>query len=156
MQPNVIYMQENWTVKALIAKLVVVLVVAIVGYNYFFGTAEEKESAKAIVGQVKSLTSSVATLLKSEKEKFDQGKYDEAMSKIKTALHSIHDKAVAMGDSGEKLLNKVESLEQQEDALEHRLHELGPEDSQRAMAIRDEILRLNTETEYLTQTLAGY
>ena len=53
--------------KGWIIKVVLLLVVGIIGYNYFFGSAEEKANAQQIVGQVQKLTHSVADLLKSEK-----------------------------------------------------------------------------------------
>ncbi|MFK8114987.1 MAG: hypothetical protein AB8B91_22485, partial [Rubripirellula sp.] len=67
-------------------KLVLVLVVGLLSYNYFFGTAEEKERSRQVVAQVGELTSSVVDLLKTEKQKYDAGKYDAAFSKIKTAI----------------------------------------------------------------------
>ena len=51
-----------------IVKLAFALAFVIVGYNYFWGSAEEKESSREIIGQVKSLTGSVVDLLKTEKE----------------------------------------------------------------------------------------
>ena len=139
--------------KGFIIKLVLVLVVGILGYNYFFGSAEEKANAQQIVGQVKSLTASVANLLKSEKEKYDEGKYDSAIGKVKSALGAIHQKVAGMGEQGKELLHKVESLEQQEANLETQLHELDPNDEDRAHLIRDRILELNRATERLTSDL---
>ena len=139
--------------KGFLFKLILVLVVGIIGYNYFYGTDEEKASARQIVGQVKKLTGSVADLLKSEKEKFDEGKYDAAIGKLKSALKTIHDKVAEMGSGQANLMHDVESLEQEEAALERELHELSPDDEQRAMKVRRQILDLNQRTETLINRL---
>ena len=136
--------------KGWIIKVVLLLVVGIIGYNYFFGSAEEKANAQQIVGQVQKLTHSVADLLKSEKEKFDEGKYDDAIAKIKSALNTMHEKIATFTSGGDaNLLRDVESLEQQELNLETRLHNLDPNDVEGAHAIRDQILELNRQTESL-------
>lgn len=139
--------------KGLIIKVVLLLVVGVIGYNYFFGTAEEKESAQRIVGQVKQLTQSVADLLKSEKEKFDEGKYDAAISQLKSALNTIHEKIATLASGQENLLRDVESLEQQELSLEQRLQGLSPNDVEGAHAIREQILDLNRQTQSLISNL---
>lgn len=139
--------------KKLIIKLVLVLVVGVLGYNYFYGTDEEKANAKQIVGQVKQLTGSVANLLKSEKDKYDQGKYDAAIAKLKSALKTMHDKVAEMGSGEEALLHDVEDLEQQEAELETQLETLDPRDAAAAQAIREKILILNQRTETLINRL---
>ena len=73
----------------LVAFLLVVLVVGIVAYNYFLGTEEEQENSRRIIDQVRGLGSSVVNLLYSEKEKFDQGKYDSALEKIGDAIELV-------------------------------------------------------------------
>ena len=65
-------------------KLLVILVVGILIYNLFLGTDEEKQGAKKIVGEVKDVGVAVKDLVKSEKEKFDKGKYDKAGESVKT------------------------------------------------------------------------
>ena len=59
-----------------ILKLALILVVGILIYNYFLGTDEEKQQSKEIFTEVRDLGKAAWGLLKSEKEKFDEGKYD--------------------------------------------------------------------------------
>lgn len=149
--------------------LAIFVAVLVVGYNYFWGTPEEQQNAKEIVGQVKNLTSSVTKLLVSEKDKFDEGKYDTALSKMKDAVSVLKQKAMAMGDDGKKMLDSVNKLEQKEQDIEQQLKEINSEDKTpggsaapgdaaadrqaRAESLRQQILELNQDAEELSQRL---
>ena len=63
-------------------KLLFILIVGVLIYNYFLGTPEEKENAKNIFSEVKDVAVGVKQLIKSEREKFDKGKYDDAVDKM--------------------------------------------------------------------------
>ena len=67
-----------------ILRLAAILVVGILFYNYFLGTPTEKEQSKKVFSKVKDLGRDAWDLLKTEKEKLDEGKYDEALDKITT------------------------------------------------------------------------
>jgi len=146
----------------LVLKIVVALAVLIVGYNYFWGSAEEKENSKRIVGQVTELGKSVVNLLKSEKEQFDKGKYDQALAKLKSALNIEHERAAELGDDGQMCLEKCKHLEEAEHELEEKLKLVDSDDDQSASdreaaiaAIRDQILQLTSETEDLAREIDG-
>lgn len=108
--------------------LVVVLAVGLVTYNYFYGNEEEQAQSRGIVGQVRGLASSVTSLLQSEKEKYDQGKYDDAISKMKKSLVILREKAESLGSNGAVLLNEIDDLQQQEASLEAELESLQIQD----------------------------
>ena len=161
--------------------LAIVLAIGLTGYNYFWGTEEEKANSQAIVGQVASLTKSVTSLLSSEKEKYSAGKYDDAIDKMSTTFSTLKQKAQALGKSGSSMLAKVEALQQEEQALADELHALDREantesggnmkmgapssDGQysssggsvgyadRAEEIRQRLLELNHEAELLNDQL---
>ncbi len=82
-------------IKGLI-RLGIFLVLALLGYNYFYGTVEEKAQSKEIVHDAtqlgKKLFSKVGKLLKSEKAKFDDGKFDEAIGNVRNAIGDLKDK----------------------------------------------------------------
>ena len=107
-----------------IFKLGIFLVVALLGYNYFYGTAEEKEQSKEIVHDAaqlgKKLFSKVGTLLKSEKAKFDEGKFDEAIGNVR----------VALGDLKDKVVNEKPELKDELKDLETKRKELADEIAQ--------------------------
>lgn len=148
--------------------LAILLAIFIVGYNYFWGTPEEQQSSKEILGQVKVLTTSVTNLLISEKEKFDKGKYDAALAKMKDTVSLLKEKALAMGDAGQHALTTVAELEEKEQNLRKELEELHTDTAEpsapvqnaeaadrqaRTEALRQQILDLNQEAEQLSQRL---
>ena len=97
-----------------IVPLVLLLATFLVGYNYFFGTKEEQESSREIIEQVKKLSSSVVKLLGSEKEKYQAGKYDGALEKVKSTFAVLKEKATQLGAKGQQIVNSIEEMEQEE------------------------------------------
>lgn len=148
--------------------LIVVVACLLVGYNYFWGTPEEKESAKKIIGEFTNLSNSVKDLLVSEKDKFDEGKYDSAMSKLKEAVAVLKEKATSMGSEGQQALDSVNELEQRKDTLAEELASLKTPDApattgnssddqkSRAESLRQQILDLNKDAEQLSQNLKWF
>lgn len=134
-------------------RIVLMLVVGILVYNYFFGSADEKAQSKEVFTTVKDLGKATWDLLKSEKEKFDEGKYDEAVDKIGDLLSSIKDKAEAVNDSG--LLDQITQLEERQERLEDQAKERpdsysSDEEAQKAERnIKTELRSLIDDTEQL-------
>jgi hypothetical protein len=102
-----------------ILKLGLLLVAGILIYNYFLGTPEEKEQSKVIFREVKDLGKSAVDLLKSEKAKYEDGKYDGALDKIGNVFESLRNKAEDIQDS--QMLDKLAELEERRLALEKHL-----------------------------------
>lgn len=98
---------------------VIILVFALVGYNYFFGNAEEKENAKEIVNEVKDLGKASWDLLKSEKEKAEAGKYDEAADKFKDIFERL--KGIATDENNREYIDRLADLERKRQELERKL-----------------------------------
>jgi len=132
-------------------KVGLLLVVGIVGYNYFFGTEAEKESSRVIIGKVRDLGKTVGTLLKNEKEKFDKGKYDDALEKIEGIYVDLKDRA----KDNSELLDKIRDLEVKRDDLERRvdLTEKGAEDTAETNEIKKEMDDLVKRTEAVAKEL---
>ncbi len=103
-------------------KLLIVLVVGILIYNYFFGTPEEKNTSKEIFSEVRDLGKATWNLLRSEKQKFDEGKYDEAIDKVGGLLGSLRSKAKQ--SRNEEALREIEDLERRRLELERQLLEM--------------------------------
>lgn len=101
-------------------KLGLFLVAGILVYNYFFGTAEEKAQSKQIFTEIKDVTKSAVGLLKSEKKKFDEGKYDDAVDKIGGLIDNLKGKAEKLEDNRE-LLDQIADLQSQQRSLETKL-----------------------------------
>lgn len=136
-------------------KLGLILVVGILIYNYFLGTPEEKETSKTIFREVKELGQATWSLLRSEKEKFDEGKYDEAIDKVGSLYNRLRGHAETIRDAD--LINRVEELDQRREAIRRQLETAEKSNGNLSAAERDALRRdwseLMTETEDLMQDL---
>jgi flagellar motility protein MotE (MotC chaperone) len=135
-------------------KLLFMLVLGVLVYNYFLGTPEEKEASKAIFREVKELAVGVKDLVKSEKEKFDAGKYDEAVDKIGGLLSKLKRKAK---DIDEKYIDQIQSLEKRKKELKDAISEFNHEDGRLDTSEKDsmvsELDRLLKDSERLMQDM---
>ncbi len=108
-----------------VIKIGVLLVVGIVAYNYFLGTPEEKakaqktiskakEAGKVIGGALIDLGKDGVALLKEEREKFREGKYDKAVEEVGGLISKIKDQVEGVGG---EMLDRVNDLEKQRDSI---------------------------------------
>ncbi|MCB0567749.1 MAG: hypothetical protein KDD01_25555 [Phaeodactylibacter sp.] len=107
-------------------KLAIFLVAGILVYNYFFGTPEEKAQSKEVFSDIKDLTKSAVGLLKSEKQKFNDGKYDDAVDKIGGLIDNLKGKAEQL-ENNRELLDQIADLQQKKNSLETKLGSPGVE-----------------------------
>ena len=137
--------------------LTILLTVGLVGYNYFWGTAEEKKKSQEIVGKFKDLGSEVVGLLKSEHKKYDEGKFDDALAKISERINFLKDKTSKATDGGKQMLDQLQSLDEQKKTLESQLAGLkdagdsGKPESMKAVGA--EIEALATQTQKLSSSI---
>ncbi|MBL7829206.1 MAG: hypothetical protein JNJ57_21405 [Saprospiraceae bacterium] len=108
-------------------KLALVAIAAILIYNYFFGTSEEKENSRKVFGQLRGVVESVTVLVKSEKAKFDAGKYDAALDKLGEAYRAIRQQAQHVD---EKVIKRLDELERRKADLEQELESIDQADQQ--------------------------
>jgi nucleoside-triphosphatase THEP1 len=101
-------------------KIGLLLLGGILVYNYFFGTVEE--SSKKIFHQIKDLSTASWSLLKSEKAKLDQGKYDTALNKLENIYSDLRNHAQSNNDN--ESLDRIRELDLQRQELEQRMQEL--------------------------------
>ena len=106
-------------------KIAVFLVALLLAYNYFFGTEAEKAQSTKVFSQIKDVAVSVGDLAKSEKDKFDTGKYDTALEKLGTAYKSAREGAQYLDAN---LLKRFGELEQRKDKLGQELASIEKED----------------------------
>jgi hypothetical protein len=104
-----------------LVKLAILAVVGILAYNYFFGTAEEKAQSTKVFGQVKDVAVSVGELAKSEKTKYDAGKYDTALDKLADAYQAAREGAQKVDAS---LLKRIGELEKRKEGLKKELDDI--------------------------------
>jgi multidrug resistance efflux pump len=101
-----------------VLKIGALLVAGILIYNFFFGTDAEKENSRKVFGQVKEVVVSVGQLVKSEKTKFDAGKYDAALEKLGSAYEVVRKQAQHLDAS---FMNRLDELEKRKAALQTEL-----------------------------------
>lgn len=137
-----------------IIKIGLLLLVGILVYNYFFGNTEEKAQSKEIFSKVGELGKAGFALLKTEKEKFDQGKYDDALEKVGGLFKSMKKRAEDIQDSG--AIDKLLELERQRKALEDKVSELDESDTlttKEKEDLKKEWANMMKETETLMKKL---
>ncbi|MCB0584127.1 MAG: hypothetical protein KDD06_02190, partial [Phaeodactylibacter sp.] len=66
------------------------------------------------------LTRSAVDLVKAEKQKFDEGKYDDAVDKIGGLIENLKGKAEKL-ENNRELLDQISALQQQQRSLETKL-----------------------------------
>lgn len=106
-------------------KLGLILVAGILVYNFFFGDETEKAQSREIFEKVGDLGRAGINLLKSEKEKFNDGKYDDALDKIGGLFDKVRSKAEDLNDS--ELLRDISRLEKKRQELKEKVDRDAPE-----------------------------
>lgn len=99
-------------------RLLIIVVIAIVAYNYFYGDASEQKQSKEIIQDVKDLGKSIKDLFVSEKGKFQEGKYDNLTEKIQDAYDYISE------NIGKLSKKDQEDLQKQSKSIEKELKQL--------------------------------
>ncbi|WP_116105061.1 hypothetical protein [Lewinella sp. IMCC34191] len=126
-----------------ILKLALFLVIGLLAYNYFYGTIEEKEQSRQIVDKARDLGSEAWNLLKGEREKMRQGKYDDALDKLENLYGSLREEAQDLSDS--KLIRDIEDLTERRTDLERALEKGGD----LSRAAQEKLDELTADTEEL-------
>jgi hypothetical protein len=107
-------------------KLGILLLAAILIYNYFFGNTAEKEQSRVFFGKVRELVVAGADVLKAEKQKFDAGKYDKLLDQLGGAYKSVREQAQYLDG---KVLQRLDDLERRKAQLEQELDTIQQNDT---------------------------
>ncbi|WP_235295889.1 hypothetical protein [Portibacter marinus] len=99
-------------------KYAFLVLLIILGYNYFFGSENEQEQAERIVEKVKDLGSDIKSLVVAEKERYDEGKYDETIDKFTELINSLKDRLSNI--DLEKLQDQKKELEKSMEQLKEQ------------------------------------
>lgn len=139
-------------------KVAIVLIIGVLVYNYFLGTESEKASSEKVFEQVKNVGVSIGELLKEEKQKFADGKYDDAFDKLGAIYENMKQK-VSSGERDEKTLKELESkkekLEKEKQYIEDKLdrNEVDENLKERREHLQDELEGLFEETKVLFEKI---
>ena len=112
-----------------VIKFGVLLFIGVLCYNYFLGTQEEKAKAESTFGKIKEGTQVVGgvlldlgkegvALLKEEREKFQEGKYDKAVEEVGDLISKIKNQVEGVGG---EMLDRVNDLEKERDELSKQI-----------------------------------
>lgn len=107
-----------WT----LIRLGLMLLAGLLIYNYFFGTAEEKDTSKKIFTEVRDLGKATWGLLRSEKQKFNEGKYDEAVDRVGGLLDRLRGQAKTIDDNRD-IITRLDRLDRERNELEEKIDE---------------------------------
>ena len=127
-------------------RLALILIVAVLVYNYYLGSDEEKATSEKVFNQVKEVGKSIGELIAKEKQKFAEGKYDRAFEKIADLYEEAKEKLGSNQDdqrSFEELEKKKDALEKEKAKLEE---ELAKEEPDEEVIKRNETLDEELET----------
>lgn len=113
--------------------LVILVIAGIVGYMYFFGKGEDREKAVAVVTETRELGKSVGEFLKRQKEKYDDGEFENLMNKIDRNLDKMRNNKTENTDEERQELKELERELRQVDA-----DKLSPENRERLRQLLDE------------------
>lgn len=138
-------------------KVGLILVVGILSYNFFFGTPTEKEQSKEVFSKAKDITKSGWNLLKAERQKFKDGKYDNAVDKIETGVDKMKDIYAVLRDNAKKvkdsgILDKLDELEDRRKEIEDVLSSENP-DSYDTKKLKSDWKDLMNETESMMEDI---
>ncbi|HZV71486.1 MAG TPA: hypothetical protein VFG10_18165 [Saprospiraceae bacterium] len=97
--------------------IIVLLLAVIVGYMYFFGKEDDKVTAHTIVNETKELGKSVGDFIKRQKDKYDDGEFDDLINKISNSIDKLRSKSEKPTDETQTNLRE----------LERQLKEIDPE-----------------------------
>jgi len=128
-------------------RLAVVAIFCLVVYNYFFGTAPEKENSKQIFHGAGVLFSDVKNLVSNEKEKFDAGKYNSALNKMSDVIDKLKSQANSGGDPA--LQSQVNALDKKRADLQQRVDGYNQNTAQQPASKAQEAAALTGELETL-------
>ncbi len=103
-------------------QLFVIVLIGVLIYNYFLGSPEEKATSKEIFTKAGDLGKAAFNLLRSEKEKFEQGKYDEAVSQVGGLINSLRSQAQENKDGA--AIRSIDDLERRRKSIEAQVTEL--------------------------------
>lgn len=135
-----------------ILRLGLIILAVIIGYNYFFGDSGEKTESKEIVEQVKDLGGKIVDLVKNEKERMEEGKYDGIFRNLESVFHKL-EQQIDTASTAEK--EELSQLETEKEELETQIKESDENETpdHEKQELEDRIEMLMQKTENLMQRL---
>ena len=131
-------------------KLFVILLLAIIAYNYFLGDDLEREESAQVIENVKELGASVVNLLVAEKERISAGKYSEIMEEIGESIGLIKAHSEDLNISEEELENLDNQKKELDSLVQRELHSPSGDSDSDDGVISEKIQNLLQQLERIT------
>lgn len=131
-------------------KLFVILLLAIIAYNYFLGDDVEREESAQVIENVKELGASVVNLLVAEKERISAGKYSEIMEEIGESIGLIKAHSEDLNISEEELENLDNQKKELDSLVQRELHSPSGDSDSDDGVISEKIQNLLQQLERIT------
>lgn len=106
--------------------LAFMLILGVLVYNYFLGDDVEQQQAKEIFKEGKELGKALKSLVKSEGKRYDEGKYDSIINKVKSAVgkdEKLEKQYSSQLDEIEDLQKKIEVEQEKKERNSPRYNE---------------------------------
>lgn len=88
----------------------ILLLAGYVGYMYYFGKGDDKSNAQTIVHETKDLGKAVGDFLRNQKEKYDDGEFNQLIDKVGKSLEKLKS---ASNESKEDVKTNLLELQRQ-------------------------------------------
>ncbi|TVR85309.1 MAG: hypothetical protein EA411_13145 [Saprospirales bacterium] len=128
----------------LLIRIAILLLLALIAYNYFLGTEDEQAESQQVVENARQLGQSLVDMVVSERERFSEGKYDEMRDRIGTSIGFLRERGEEFNISGKEF----SALDEEKNELDSMIRQLddmtktGEESEQLEENIRTRIDRL--------------
>jgi hypothetical protein len=129
-------------------KWALIAVIAILTYNYFFGTEEEQRQSRKIAGTAKEMVSSVYEFIKDETARIQDGKYDDVVQNIQTKIEELKQKS---GAATQQLNELEDDLQQAQDQINEFNEKEGEPKQERQDSIENQLNNILNRLEDLNK-----
>lgn len=90
-----------------------IALIAIIGYNYFFGDAKEKQQSQSIIEGVGDIGVAAYHLIQDEIQKAKDGKYDDVVQKIQSAIDELRGQGKDSSEELDQLQKELDEAKEQ-------------------------------------------
>ena len=129
---NFVQAKINYFMKFLF-RLLVLLFLLKLAYNYFLGDDQEKSSAQSVLDSAKEMSHSVGKMLSSEKESYEDGRYNQLLENLSNSLLKLKTSDAAMSKE------VLEEIEREEEVLKQEYESLKMQDESSRMYQKKQI-----------------
>ena len=121
----------------LLFRILILMLLALIAYNYFLGSDEEKADSQQVVESAKQLGQSLIDMVVAERERFSEGKYDEMRDNIGSSIGFLKERGDELNISDSQL-DSLDSEKVNLDSMIQRLDGM-TEDSEEAENLQEQI-----------------